>query len=426
MNEALAAKCRTWRDEAHAHLTRELLPFWLTRARDDRHGGLLTHADRHGNDPGTDEKSLISQTRTIYTMSAAHRAGYGEGRAATLARYGVDFLLAKFWDPDHGGFYWMADRTGKIGHDAKVLYGHAFAVYGLSEYTLATGDPRGRDFAARTFDLIAARCREPEFGGYREMFARDWTPAGPGAAGGDRKTFDVHMHLMEAFAALAECTGEATHRDALHEVIGLLCGKMLHAELGTGIPQFDFAWHPRPLIRFDIVWGHDRFSDGGVKPNPDDITSFGHNVEFAWLLRDGLRKNGMDIGVHRDVSRRLYEHALASGIDWKHGGVYVEGPHSGGVYDTDKEFWQQAESLVGMLDAYELFGREDYLDAYEAVHRFVFDHVINHEVGEWRPLLTQEGRALWHHLGDSWKTNYHTVRSMIEVIRRLNRLLASN
>ena len=72
----------------------------------------------------------------------------------------------------------------------------------------------------------------------------------------------------------------------------------------------------------------------------------------------------------------------------EYGGVYVEGPHDGGpAHDTQKEFWQQAETLIGMLDGCALFGLDPYWTAYEAVHRFVFDKVVNREVGEWWPLL---------------------------------------
>ena len=100
MNEATILAAR---GEAHHHLTRELLPFWLTRCRDDVHGGFITHFDQHGRDTGEDQKSLIAQTRCLFTMASAHRAGYGGGACADFARHGVDFLLTKMRDSQHGG-----------------------------------------------------------------------------------------------------------------------------------------------------------------------------------------------------------------------------------------------------------------------------------------------------------------------------------
>ena len=84
--------------EAENHLLNELLPFWTSRMKDEVNGGFFTHFDKNGLDTGEDEKSLIAQTRCIYTISSAHRAGYGEGKLADLARHGVDFLINKMWD----------------------------------------------------------------------------------------------------------------------------------------------------------------------------------------------------------------------------------------------------------------------------------------------------------------------------------------
>ena len=93
--------------EAGDHLTNELLPFWTTRMIDHRNGGYITHFDKDGNDTGSDEKSLISQARSVYTLSSAHRAGYGSGEYSELAEHGINFMINKMWDTKYGGFFWM-------------------------------------------------------------------------------------------------------------------------------------------------------------------------------------------------------------------------------------------------------------------------------------------------------------------------------
>ena len=412
------------REQAYAHLTGELLPFWLERCLDEKHGGFVTHFDKDGNDTGVDEKSLIMQARCLYTLASAHRAGYGEGRCRELAERGVEFLLDKFWDETDGGFFWLCDRAGEIRIDKKILYGQSFAIYALSEYALATGDAGTGDFAERTFEIIRRRCFDPAHGGYLEMFDRQWRLAAPGPAGGDRKTLDVHMHLMEAFTALYEHIGDEEHGDALREVIDILVHRMLHPDYGTGVAQFKPDWQIASQIKFDVVWGWDRFPDEGRQAKPPDNTSFGHNLELSWLLIHAMKILGRELDECSDVLRKLIDHAVANGIDWDCGGVYVEGPHAGGVSDREKEVWQQAEALIGLLDACLLFGVDTYWPAYRNVHEFVFDKVIDHRLGEWRPLLTRDGEPIWTHLGHNWKTNYHTVRSMIQSIRRLDQLLS--
>jgi len=411
------------RKEAYDHLTDELLPFWTSRMKDEKNGGYLTHFDEQGNDTGEDEKSLIAQARCLYTLSSAHRAGYGNGELAELAKHGADFIIDKMWDDEFGGFYWMMDRKGNVKIDEKIIYGHSFAIYSLSEYYLATGDERGIEYARKVFDLIQKYCTDTMYGGYWEMFHRDWTLKGPGSAGGDRKTLDVHMHLMEAFTTLYEATGEDVHRRKLLEVIDILLNRINHPEYKTGIPQFYKDWTIAPQIKFDIIWGWDRFSEDGQKGNATDNTCFGHNAEFAWLLNHALEILKDDKDEYLDLFRIIYDHTVDNGIDREYGGVFVEGPHSGGVYDREKEFWQQAEVLIGMLDGVILLNDEKYWDAYKNVHRFVFDKVINKEVGEWYPLLTRKGEPIWTHMGHSWKINYHTVRAMVQSIKRLDVLI---
>ncbi|MCX6228356.1 MAG: AGE family epimerase/isomerase [Bacteroidia bacterium] len=413
------------KNEAENHLINELLPFWTSRMIDTVNGGFLTHFDENGNDTGEDEKSLIAQTRCLFTIASAHRAGYGNGTYAAMAKHGADFLINKMWDEKHGGFFWMMNRKGEVKIDQKIIYGHSFAIYSLSEYTLATGDQRGVEYAEKVFDLLQKYCADTRYGGYWEMFHRDWTMCGPGSQGGDRKTLDVHMHLMEAFTTLYECTGKEVHRRKLAENIDLLLNKIIHPQYKTGIPQFYKDWTVAPQIKFDIIWGWDRFSPDGEKGNATDNTCYGHNAEFAHLLIHAYRIMKIDPNSEKDLFRTIFDHTVDNGIDWEFGGVYVEGPHSGGVYDKEKEFWQQAEALIGLLDGVLMFNDEKYWKAYVNVHRFVIDKVVNKGVGEWYPLLSRTGVPIWTHMSHSWKINYHTVRAMIQSVVRLEKLSAS-
>ncbi len=412
----------TYMEEARSHLVNELLPFWTSRMIDLKHGGYITHFDQNGNDTGEDEKSLIAQSRSLYTLSSAHRAGYGEGKLAEMAGHGVDFMIHKMWDKRDGGFFWMVDRSGSVKMDQKILYGHCFAIYSLSEYTLATGDPIGIEYAEKVFDLVQKNCTDTRYGGYFEMFDRDWTLAGPGSKGGDRKTLDVHMHLMEAFTTLYECSKKELHRRKLMEDIDILLHRMIHPEYKTGIPQFTADWQVAAQIKFDIVWGWDRYTGGGEKSNPTDNTCYGHNAEFAWLLNHAIDILGIDRNHYLHLLASILDHTVDHGIDAEFGGVFVEGPHSGGVYDREKEFWQQAEVMIGLLDGCLLFENEKYWIAYKNVHHFVFSKVINNQVGEWYPLLTREGEPIWRHMGHSWKINYHTVRAMVQSVKRMEKM----
>ncbi len=421
MQQVDIARCQRLLEEVRHHLDDELLPFWLVRGVDTEYGGYLTYLDRNGNPTGEGVKTLLCQARMIYTYSSAHRAGYGDGACLPIAKQGVDFVLAHFWDHEHGGWFWTCERDGAPRNVSKLTYGHAFMIYALSEYGMASGDPRGVEWALRTYDMIQTRAADNCYGGYYEFLERDWSKKRPGKYGGDRKSFDVHMHLMECFTNLYEATGQRIHKERCEEVIRLIFARILHPETALGQAQFAWDWTPLRQILFADVWGADRDADED-EGRPLDNTSFGHNVEFVWLLNHALRILGQPVEPYLPAFRKIFDHCVEYGVDWERGGVFCEGPHRGPARERNKEFWQQAEALVGLLDAYVLFGETKYLDAYENVHRFVMDVMINHGVGEWFPLFDEQNRLVWDYMAHAWKINYHTVRSMIQSEARLTRL----
>lgn len=417
-------RCEKLLEEMHHHLHRELLPFWLTHGVDEEYGGYLTYLDRNGNPTGETVKTHLCQCRMIYTYSSAHRAGLGNGRCLDIARQGVDFMLRHFWDDKNEGWFWTCERDGTPLNRSKLTYGHSFAIYCLSEYCMASQDNAALEWALKTYNVLQTRIADNFRGGYYEFMEEDFSLKRPGKYGGDRKSFDVHMHLMEAMTNLYEATRSRVHRDRTLEIVNLIFARMIHPAFGTGIAQFSFDWEPLRAILFADVWGSDRDVDD-QEGRPLDNTSFGHNVEFAWLLNHTIRILNLDRGEYLEAFRKLYDHAVQYGVDWKNGGIFCEGPNEGPARERNKEFWQQAECLVGFLDAFLLFNDRKYLDAYENIHRFVMDSVINHPVGEWFPLFDENNNLMWDYMGHAWKINYHTVRAAIQSCQRLETLCKS-
>ena len=100
--------------------------------------------------------------------------------------------------------------------------------------------------------------------------------------------------------------------------------------------------------------------------------------------------------------------------------VQIDGPMAAPTGNFKKQFWQQAEVLVGFLALLDLTGDERYWDAFLNVHDFVFDKFVHLPGGgEWFHLLERDGTPIEDHLADDYKISYHTVRAMIEVARRL-------
>ncbi|MHB1356621.1 MAG: AGE family epimerase/isomerase [Anaerolineae bacterium] len=407
------------------YLTDSLLPFWMANSPDREYGGFLTYFDHNGKATGETTKTFLMQIRMLYTLSSAHRSGYGDGKCAELAKWAADFILAHYWDDEHEGWNWIADRQGIPTFYGKVGYGQCFGIYAFSEYYLATGDMRGREAAERTYSAVARHMADTHFGGYYEIMRPDWQPERSGKYGGDRKSLDVHMHMMEALTRLYEMTHHPSHRRRLQEVIDLIIGRMLQPQTGTGYMQFALDFSPLRAIDFAVEWGSNEQPEDGVA-KPLNFTSYGHNVEFAWLLLHAADVLGQPRQTYAEVTRRIFDQCLQYGIDPEYGGVYIEGPADAPTHNQHKQFWQHAEVLVGMLDAYALLGDEKYWRGFRSVYDFVWDKFVNLPAGgEWYALVDRDGTPIWDYLGHAWKISYHTVRSTIQVVQRLRALAGS-
>ena len=58
-----------------------------------------------------------------------------------LADRAHDYLIARFLDRDHGGYFWELDPAGNPVDTTKKIYGQAFCVYALCEYHRAFEKP---------------------------------------------------------------------------------------------------------------------------------------------------------------------------------------------------------------------------------------------------------------------------------------------
>ncbi|MCU9613126.1 AGE family epimerase/isomerase [Caldibacillus lycopersici] len=419
---SLMQRMEAVKQEITRHLEDGVIPFWL-KGIDTEYGGYLTCFDENGVPTEDTDKYIVTQTRMIWGMSRFYRE-YPENKELLLAaRQGVEFYIKHFWDTEYGGWFWKTNRKGELLDDGKVTYGQSFSIYALAEYTHATGDPIGQEYAEKTFDLMQKYCTDTVRGGYYENLERDWQVSSPGFHAGDRKSLDIHMHIMEAFTTLALVSKKEIHRRKLKESIEIILRYMVNAEIGCGLNQFDLDFKPIPAINIRRTWNAER-ETGEVIDEPMDTTSYGHNVELAWLLSyAGEVLNNKE--EYLEITKKLVDHALRYGVDLEIGGVYRDGPHVGEPLVKDKEWWQNCESLVGFLNAFQQSGDEKYLNTFENLWDFCKENFINHEVGEWYQLLDKNGNILVSDLGNPWKAVYHTGRALLESKLRLERLVKS-
>jgi mannobiose 2-epimerase len=384
-------------------LRENVLPFWTTRAPDERHGGFLGWiGDDLAVDPAAPKGGVLN-SRILWTFAAAFRR-FGDPTYLDLARRALAFLEDRFWDETHGGILWMVDPEGRPLSDRKQTYNLAFAIYGLAEYARATGEASARDRAVRLYRTVEEHAADHEGDGYWEARSRDWGPLDDVRLSerdlNSPKSMNTHLHVMEAYTNLLRAWDEPGLRSRLGSLVALHLERIVDPRTGHLRLFFDERWRPM-----------------------DAATSFGHDIEASWLLMEAAEAVG-DPPL-RDAARRaaarLARVTLEEGLDHERGGLFAERAADGRL-DEEKHWWMQAEAIVGFLDAAERSGDSVFLDAAEAVWRFVDRFLVDRIHGEWRWRVRADGGVIpGLPKVEPWKCPYHNSRAALEVMERAAR-----
>lgn len=394
------------RDGMAADLTGNVLPWWMANAVDERRGGFAGFVGEDGTVDGDAPKGAILNARILWTFSAAFRA-LGDAGYRAMADRAAEYLRRVFIDPEHGGVYWMVDADGAPLDTRKHVYAQAFAIYALAEHHRATGSPSSLADAITLFWRVEEHAHDAVHGGYHEAFSRGWTLLDDvrlsAVDAPERRSMNTHLHLLEAYTALFRAWPDARLGARLRALVELFLSKIVRPD-GHLRGFFDDDWTPR-----------------------GDTVSFGHDIEAAWLLLEAAEvlEDAELRGCVRDASIRIASAVLDEGFDGEHGGIFYEAAPGAEVV-TDKEWWPQAEAVVGFLAAYEATGREDFRGAAAATWAFTRRHLVDAEGGEWHRRVSREGRVRpGHEKAGPWKCPYHNGRAALEVMARVERLSAA-
>lgn len=392
---------------ARNELRTGILPFWASRDVDLEHGGFFGRIDAEGRPDPTSGKGGVLNARILWSFSAA-QCRWPDDIGRQLADRAFDYLIGPFWDREFSGLYWEVDSVGDMLRGRKQTYCQAFGIYGLAEYFRATGVAEALDRAKRLFDDIETHALDPRSGGYWEARGRGWEPiADIRLSEIDMNapfSMNTHLHLLEAYTGLVRVWDSPRPRERLRALLEIMLERVIDPETGHLILFYDEDW--RPMSR---------------------VLSFGHDIEASWLLceaADVLADERLTVRA-RAAALRLADGVLARGYDHENGGVYYEASPDGHV-NTDKDWWPQAEAVVGFLNAFSLSGRREYLDAALQTWDLIDRRLIDHGGGEWFTRLTREGEPIpGLDKVDFWKCPYHNTRAMIEVDERAHSLASA-
>ena len=399
MRDEVMMELNQLKKELQKELTDNILPFWMSRMKDQERGGY------HGRVTGANKliydapKGGILHARILWTFSSAALRLQSDRYLAEAQRAYV--YLGHFFDEIHGGTYWMLHADGTPADRKKQIYSQAFFIYALTEYYRASGDEEARNKAQELFRLVEAHSFDSLANGYFEAYSREWVLLDDlrlsEKDANEKKTMNTHLHLLEAYTNLYRIWPDEHLARQLKNLIDLFLEKIIDPVSGHLNLFFDEAWHCRST----------RYS-------------FGHDIEASWLLEEAALALGDEAMLRKlkPVTLRIAE-AAAEGLN-EQDALINERDWVTGHLDERSDWWPQAEAVVGFFNAWQLSGDHRYLDKALGSWEFIKQHLIDKENGEWFWSVSSHGEK--DRVNDKagfWKCPYHNGRMCLELMERI-------
>ncbi len=384
-----------------------ILDYWHKYAIDEKNGGFIGTIDDQ-NTQKESIKSVVVNGRILWTFSTAIQ--FINSTPALfpyknrikdyekLSKRAFDYLVKYFWDTKNGGVHWNVSATGVAIAGPKVIYGHSFFVYGMSEYYRATGHKPALEWAQKCFNEIAKHAYDPIKGGYIEGFAMDWGPTDDYvlSKGDLRKSMNTHLHLLECFANLYRVDKSENVRFHLKHCLEMMVEHIIGHD------------HTRMTLFFTDDW------EAKTK-----AISYGHDIEASWLVLESAEILG-DEELIEYCKKKCLEIArdAAEGLQSDNGMIY-EFDQEDGHSNNSRDWWVMAEAMVGFYNAYQLSGKAHYLQKAENSWQFIKDYLIDHQGGEWWGGVTADHKITGKTKANPWKGPYHNARACMEIYKRI-------
>ena len=389
----------TFKNEIYRNLTENILPYWIKNMVDPS-GGFYGRRDGRENIDADAPKGAILNARILWTFSAAYRV-LGNPLYLEMANRAKDYIERHFIDKDLGGVFWSLNPDGTPLDTKKQFYAIGFMIYGLSEYSRATGDESAKKMALDLFMLIEKYSRDKVLNGYLEAATREWEPIEDMRLSDKddnaSKTMNTHLHILEPYTNLLRIVPDnELVKEAVRNLINIFLDKIEDPRTRHLGLFFDGDWHRR-----------------------DKNISYGHDIEASWLLLEAAQ-----VLNEQDVLEKTLDHtkhiAFAALEGRCHDGSMVYERFSNGHYDNDKHWWVQAENVIGQLYLWKFHGMEDMLEKSMQSWEYIRDNLVDTERGEW--FWSRKGSEInrYDDKAGFWKCPYHNSRMCLEVIENLS------
>lgn len=387
-----------FKEELRTELKR-ILEYWIDNTIDKENGGFLGEIDSSGKIIQNSVKGGVLNSRILWTFSSAYRI-LKDPKYLEIATYSYNYIMNHFWDSKNGGLFWSIDSKGDVVDSKKQAYAQGFGIYGLSEYFRITEDKKALDCAIELYDILESNFKDNLNGGYLEALSREFKPLKDMRLSDKDdncpKSMNTHLHILEPYSNLYRVYKNSDLSKSIEGLLNIFSDKIIAPDRNSFNLFFDLNWEVR-----------------------SDVISFGHDIEGAWLLNEAaelLENKDITIEIEKKTIA-LVDHTIKYGLA-PDSSIYNE--QTPEELDKDRHWWPQAEAIVGLVDAWQKSGKEEYLEIAIKTWSYIKDHMLDLENGEWHWLIKDDNTiSMDLPKAGFWKCPYHNSRALLEVITRL-------
>jgi mannose-1-phosphate guanylyltransferase/mannose-6-phosphate isomerase len=339
-------------------LFEETLPLWSTAGVDEVHGGFFEALGFDGQ-PLPRQKRMRTMARQIFAFAVAKARGW-DGPADRIIAHGVDFIALR-GRSEAGGWVRTLNADGSVADPAEDAYDHACVLLALA-HAHQSGHADAERLGAETFAFLDTHLEDQRLTGFLE------TSSGEGL-----RRSNPHMHLLEAFLAWYDATGDRVHLRRASRIIDLFRSKFFDADSWTLGEYFNDDWTP-------------------AEGEKGQWTEPGHHFEWASLLVEFAGRTGQADLVQ--MARKLYASAIANGLNRSTGLAYGAVSRTGIPLDLVSRSWPQTEAIKAAMALDGTAGPDLKPEIEARVGRLFRWHIDPAPTGLWIDRIDEKGRSL--------------------------------
>jgi len=374
-----------------------ILKFYDERVIDPTGGYFQNYYD-NGDLFAQNERQLVSSTRIIVNYALASMV-FDNAEYKSMARHGLEYLENVHWQQKQQKYAWTL--TDHQPEDmTQQAYGYAFVLLAYAAAKKAKIISSDEKLLA-TYNLLEELFWQEDHGLYADEISADGVLS-------DYRGQNANMHLCEAMIAAYEATSDVKFLTRAKTIAKNIT--LRQADLTDGLVWEHYSTNFEPDWQYNKSDPKNLYRPWGFQP--------GHQTEWSKLLLMLNRHEPEDWLVEK--AKSLFDRAYKSAWDSKNGGLIYGFDPEGNWCDDDKYFWVQAESFAAAAMLYQVTDEQKYLNQYNELWKYSWQHMIDHKYGAWfRVLRIDNSKYSNEKSAAGAKCDYHSLGACFEVLRVL-------